>query len=253
MSEINIALIDHRTLVREGLKQLLNGGSFHVVMEGKELRQVAERLQAAEDDLDLVIFDFNAEALADERQERLEEIMRLKPGIRTITLSDQMCIDRLTWSVHAGVDGFLLKDISPSAFRRSIQLVMLGEKVFPTDLASWLAKRVPVFADLGSSRTVAAKGLSNREIEILRRLMQGQPNKVIANDLDITEATVKVHLKGILRKIGVKNRTQAAIWALNNGVTATFASAEPAEPPRISGRRAEESRHGLPAELRAGR
>jgi two-component system nitrate/nitrite response regulator NarL len=60
--------------------------------------------------------------------------------------------------------------------------------------------------------------LPGREFEILRHLASGRPNKVIANDLNITEATVKVHVKGVLRKIGAANRTQAAIWALHNGL-----------------------------------
>ena len=68
--------------------------------------------------------------------------------------------------------------------------------------------------------------LSGRELEILRHLANGEPNKVIANDLDITEATVKVHVKGILRKIGAANRTQAAIWAIHNGLNPVFSADE---------------------------
>ena len=64
----------------------------------------------------------------------------------------------------------------------------------------------------------APSSLSAREFEILRHLASGRANKVIANDLKITEATVKVHVKGILRKIGATNRTQAALWAIHNGL-----------------------------------
>nr|WP_281435966.1 response regulator transcription factor [Oricola nitratireducens] len=62
--------------------------------------------------------------------------------------------------------------------------------------------------------------LSRRELEVVRRLAGGMSNKLIARELEISEATVKVHLKSILKKLGVTNRTQAAIWALNKGVTA---------------------------------
>jgi two-component system, NarL family, nitrate/nitrite response regulator NarL len=220
IATVSIALIDHRTLVRKGLKQLLSGDSYQVVLEGEDLSHVSEWLRTGASNLDLVVFDFNVEASDEERRKRLEEIVALKPGVRTITLSDRMCMERLTWSVHAGVDGFLLKDISPSAFRCSLQLVMMGEKFFSTDPSSWLAKRAPVSAVSDSSPAVATKRLSNREVEVLRRLILGQPNKVIANDLDITEGTVKGHLKGILRKINVTNRTQAAVWALDNGMAA---------------------------------
>ena len=65
---------------------------------------------------------------------------------------------------------------------------------------------------------VGGNQLSPREMQILRHLLDGDSNKLIGKHLDITEATVKVHLKSLLRKIGVANRTQAAIWAMNNGV-----------------------------------
>ncbi len=94
---------------------------------------------------------------------------------------------------------------------------MLGEKVFPTHLAALLVN--------GVANTVPANippdnsfGLSEREMQILQCLVQGDSNKLIANRLSITEATVKVHMKSLLRKINVSNRTQAAIWALNNGL-----------------------------------
>ena len=64
--------------------------------------------------------------------------------------------------------------------------------------------------------------MSQREVQILRCLLSGDSNKMIANQLSITEATVKVHLKSLLRKINASNRTQAAIWALNNGIGGEF-------------------------------
>jgi two-component system, NarL family, nitrate/nitrite response regulator NarL len=86
--------------------------------------------------------------------------------------------------------------------------------VFPTNLAAMLFD-MNVIAPQHSVR-----GLSPREQEILRALVTGSSNKLIAIKLGITEATVKVHLKTLLRKIDVNNRTQAAIWAMNNGFTA---------------------------------
>src|SRR5690606_27993835 len=83
-----------------------------------------------------------------------------------------------------------------------------------------------------NGRGIARYGLSEREMEILRCLVNGDANKVIANRLDITEATVKVHMKSLLRKIKAANRTQAAIWALNQGVTPGLPFAQPAAPPR---------------------
>jgi two-component system nitrate/nitrite response regulator NarL len=117
------------------------------------------------------------------------------------------------------VDGYLLADISPAALCESLRLVAMGEKVFPSRMVTLLAaprwqKQEP------SVYYGTASLLSEREMEIVARLAGGMPNKVIANDLEITEATVKVHLKNILKKLGVSNRTQAAIWAINHGIAA---------------------------------
>jgi two-component system nitrate/nitrite response regulator NarL len=95
----------------------------------------------------------------------------------------------------------------------------LGEKVFPTNLAAMLLNLNNAPSPMNSLR-----GLSPREQEILQSLVTGASNKLIAIKLGITEATVKVHLKTLLRKIDVNNRTQAAIWAMNNGFTADGAA-----------------------------
>jgi two-component system nitrate/nitrite response regulator NarL len=104
--------------------------------------------------------------------------------------------------------------VSPEALIQSLQLIMLGEKVFPTNLASMLLDMNAIIPQH------SIRGLSPREQEILQSLVTGASNKMIAIRLGITEATVKVHLKTLLRKIDVKNRTQAAIWAMNNGFSA---------------------------------
>jgi two-component system, NarL family, nitrate/nitrite response regulator NarL len=96
---------------------------------------------------------------------------------------------------------------------------VIGEKVFPTNLAAMLL-------DMTASGPLnSVRGVSPREQQILQLLVTGASNKMIAIRLGITEATVKVHLKTLLRKIDVNNRTQAAIWAMNNGFTADSAPA----------------------------
>ncbi|MBD0316775.1 MAG: response regulator transcription factor [Nitrospiraceae bacterium] len=117
-------------------------------------------------------------------------------------------------AMGGGADGIQIKNVSPEALIQSLQLIMLGEKVFPTNLASMLLGMNTI------SPQHSIRGLSPREQEILQALVTGASNKTIAIRLGITEATVKVHLKTLLRKIDVNNRTQAAIWAMNNGFTA---------------------------------
>lgn len=141
--------------------------------------------------------------------ERLNEIY---PVTRVVVLDDKLCMATLSACLAASANGFLTKNISPDALLRSLQLAISGETVFPTELAGILAGdmwgRKPLRTPEGD-----ACGLSDREMETVQCLLRGESNKLIARRLSITEATIKVHMKSILRKIEARNRTQAAIWA----------------------------------------
>jgi two-component system nitrate/nitrite response regulator NarL len=137
-------------------------------------------------------------------------------------LANHFEIAEMMSSLDAGAHGYCLSTIGCDALVKSLELVMLGETVFPSalflsNLGSFSRNREAVEAPIRVTRPTPsdrqARNLSSREAEILRCLMQGAPNKVIARELDVAEATVKVHVKAILRKIQVSNRTQAAIWA----------------------------------------
>jgi two-component system nitrate/nitrite response regulator NarL len=106
--------------------------------------------------------------------------------------------------------------MAADALSRSLELVMLGQQIFPTRLmlGTMLAEAE---GDTRNAALRASSGLSPRELEILRMLVNGESNRAIARELTVTEATIKVHLRSLLRKVRVNNRTQAAVWAINNG------------------------------------
>jgi two-component system nitrate/nitrite response regulator NarL len=201
-------LIEANRLFREGLKHLLTGTRFEV---GAEFNTVELALASGETEVtpELVI---SGQPVKDETD--LRAIREAFPTARIVVLADDLSVDVLRAAMCGGADGFLIKNVSPEALIQSLQLIMLGEKVFPTNLASMLLDMNAA----GPQNSV--RGLSPREQEILQALVTGASNKMIAIRLGITEATVKVHLKTLLRKIDVNNRTQAAIWAMNNGFTA---------------------------------
>jgi two-component system nitrate/nitrite response regulator NarL len=133
-----------------------------------------------------------------------------------------------------GATGYLVSTMSCDAFVKSIELVMMGETVFPP---SFLTSALDTKTEPEPRRKAAVSGedegailvtredatapqLSPRELAILRCLISGNSNKCIARKIDIAEATVKVHVKAILRKIRVQNRTQAAIWGMNHPMLA---------------------------------
>ena len=194
-------LIEANRLFRQGLKHLLADTRFAVEAEFSTNEQAIEGAVAS----GLVIVGEAGD---------LQQLRSAYPEARIVVLASDFAVDALREAMNAGADGYLMKDVSPEALLQSLELVMMGEKVFPTNLAAMLFD-MNVIAPQHSVR-----GLSPREQEILQALVTGSSNKLIAIKLGITEATVKVHLKTLLRKIDVNNRTQAAIWAMNNGFTA---------------------------------
>ena len=220
MDPINVFLIDANKLFREGMKRLFEGTPFNVVGEAGSLREGLSALGTGTNP-DLILIDLPSGA--DEEVDAMRTLRENHPSIRIVILTNDLETRRLSAALGAGAGGYLLKDIACEALMQSLKLVMMGEKVFPTHLAALLISgRVN---GNGTEMPVSRKGLSQREVQILRCLLNGDSNKMIANHLNITEATVKVHLKSLLRKINASNRTQAAIWALNNGIGGELAGA----------------------------
>ena len=225
MSEVNTLLIGRNRLFLEGLKSLLRDSSFDV---RGEVLCVSDLEDFDDDSPELVLIE-----LRDDLSELVEDLRQLRedlPEAPVVVLTDEREPRTLAACLNAGAAAFLLKDISLEALIHSLKLAMLGQKVMPTDLAAALingAAGVQKF----NGKSIESYGLSDRELEILRCLVNGDANKVIANRLSITEATVKVHMKSLLRKIKAGNRTQAAIWALNHGFGPGLQFGKPTETP----------------------
>ena len=200
MTATRTILIEANRLFRQGLKHLLADTRFAVEGEFSTTEQAVGGAVVS----GLVIIG-EAGNLQQLRDAYLEA--------RIVVLASDFAVDALRDAMNAGADGYLMKDVSPEALIQSLELVMMGEKVFPTNLASMLLS-----LDSTPPALKSIRGLSPREQEILQSLVTGASNKLIAIKLGITEATVKVHLKTLLRKIDVNNRTQAAIWAMNHGL-----------------------------------
>lgn len=216
---ISMVLIDESRLFREGLRRIFEGSPFCIDYEAASFDEVEKRaaeLESLSPELLVVDSRHCGQTLLDQ----LYQLRQMLPQPRLVMLTDQMKLNRLAIALSAGADGYLLKDLSGDALLQSLQLVLLGEKVFPTDLANLLVNnRIISAGDIAPHGHISGNlELSPREEQILHCLANGYPNKVIANALDITESTVKGHLKALLKKINVQNRTQAAVWALNHGV-----------------------------------
>ncbi len=218
MDSTPILHIDRNQLFREGLRRILDGSPFYVMFEASSFADGVE--QIAVQSPGIVIIDTNG--YGEVLPELMENVRVSAIPPRVVMLTDTIAIPRLVGALTAGIDGYLLKDMSTDALKQSLSLVLMGEKVFPTDLAHLLINNRFTAQTNGASDS--GRILSARETEILACLVNGHSNKAIANRLQITEGTVKMHLKGVLKKINAQNRTQAAIWALQNGIAADITS-----------------------------
>jgi two-component system, NarL family, nitrate/nitrite response regulator NarL len=217
-SEVPTALICDAPLLRTGLQRILSGTPFALVVDGSatDQRLGSEVGQEAK----LIILAVS------QPSSRTPEIVRQAkerhPAARIVLLASNFDLDSVTQARAAGVDGFCLSDSSRDVLVTTLEMVMLGESMLPgTVVRSILDSMTPSpgpepaskAPDKPKASDPGARSLSSREAEILSSLMEGTPNKLIARKLHVTEATVKVHVKAILRKIGAANRTQAAMWA----------------------------------------
>ncbi|HEU4960654.1 MAG TPA: response regulator transcription factor [Sphingomonas sp.] len=228
---VNVALLGRNSIVREGLRRILTEENFHVVQSVDQ----ADNLDGARIDEPppvLIVVDSGAD------QDDLDNVRMLQrrfPEARLVLLSDSFDFDAMVRAFRIGIHGYIVKEISCKQLVGSLQLVAMGEKVMPSKLADALPAHATFFEAPDTRKTLDGAALSDRELEILRCLIMGCPNKIISRRLEISEATVKVHVKAILRKLRVQNRTQAAIWGVNRGVEgfaydapAAAAAAQPA-------------------------
>jgi len=231
MSHVSLLLIDRSKLFREGMKRVLAETRFHVCGEAANSLEAHQLLNAGlTPDIVLIDLSLSTSETPIDWSHEIRELLGEQKGRKLVVLTSEMSPRRLVDALAAGADGFLLKDMSPDALSQSLQLVMLGEKVFPAQVIKLsLSDGISVDHDQSANGSPPIRGLSDREVIILRCLLHGLSNKHIAKRLEITEGTAKVHLKSILKKINVRNRTQAAIWALKAGLNqASSAHATPA-------------------------
>jgi two-component system, NarL family, nitrate/nitrite response regulator NarL len=217
------------SMLREGLRHILSSTRYKVHPDDLTSR-FASGLSSYGSPC---LFVIDSNLYPGEIKDIVEDVKKQHPDGHVVILADGFDFDELKSVLQAGADGYCLATTGCDALVKYLDLVMLGEIVFPSSAllsAMTMSGEVrEIRTDIspitipgpqpersGESKESVIRTLSIREAEILQCLMQGAPNKVIARKLDVAEATVKVHIKAILRKIRVANRTQAAMWAVNH-------------------------------------
>jgi two-component system nitrate/nitrite response regulator NarL len=211
---LRVLLIDDHALVRKGLEQLLESRGIEVVAAvgtGSEGIACARELAPDIVLLDIKMPDMNG----------LETLLQLRAqGLEVPVLMLTMSRDEadLQAALRGGAQGYLLKDMDPEDLVPALQDAMKGNNVVAKELIGSLTRIVQGQPKKDLRPGTLLSDLTPREQEILRHLAEGQSNKGIARALDITDGTVKLHVKSILRKLGVRSRVEAAVIAVEHGL-----------------------------------
>jgi DNA-binding NarL/FixJ family response regulator len=200
---IRVVIADDHAVVRQGLRTFLDlQDDIEVVAEAGD---GAEALAAAEEHApDVVLIDLvmpNVDGI-----EAIRGLRERVPAARAIVLSSFIDDEKLLPAVRAGAAGYLLKDVEPQQLVEAIRTVHAGGALLHPKVASRLLEEM------------ASDPLTPREREVLALIGRGMANKVIARELSLSEKTVKAHVSSILAKLGVSDRTQAALYAVRAGL-----------------------------------
>lgn len=210
MSVSSVVIIDDHPLFRKGMRQLLElEPSLEVIAEASNGEEGVQLVLQHEPDL--VLLDLNMKGMGGLRT--LEAIKRHRPETRVVILTVSDTSDDLIGTIRSGANGYLLKDMEPEEMLVCVKDAVLGKTVISAELTGQLANALH---HESTTKNRSVKELTDREMQILRAVADGKSNKLIARDLDITEGTVKVHVKNLLHKLNFHSRVEAAIWVVAN-------------------------------------
>lgn len=209
---INVLLVDDHSMVREGIKQLLElDGDIKVIGEAGNGMMCLEMLETLIPDV--ILLDINMPQM--DGLQVLAKLKERKLNQKVLILTIHNEVEYLMQAVEIGVAGYLLKDSESSVLKEAIFAVYNGESFIDATMTP-LLKEQKYLKNLHKEARSKEKLLSTREIEVLCALAEGLYNKEIASKLQISEKTVKNHVSNIFKKIGVSDRTQAAVYAIRH-------------------------------------
>ncbi len=221
MINLRVLLIDDHTLFRVGLEALLESRGIEVVASvgsGQECLRLVEELNP-----DIILLDMRMPGIDGLGVLKLLRQNKLSLSIVMLTTSTEE--SDLLESLREGAQGYLLKDMEPDELVLALRDIVSGKTVVAPDLAPILARAVQgSVSEKKEPVSTPFSDLTPRETEILGLLAEGQSNKAIARNLGISDGTVKLHVKAILRKLQVHSRVEAAVMAVEYGMSKNSAT-----------------------------
>lgn len=216
MSKIKVAIADDHLLVRQGLSQLINLESdIEVIKLLANGQEMVDFLEYSKEIPDIAILDINMPVL--DGISTIKTFAQKGINVKVIFVTFHTEKEYIIETMKLGAKGYILKDADSDVLANAIREVYNGNIYIQPNIGNEFVTDGE-FNDEVISRIENPDGLTNREIEVLRLIAQGMINKEIGNKLFISEKTVKNHVSNIFRKIDVADRTQAAIYAINNKI-----------------------------------
>lgn len=211
-ASIRVLIVDDHAIVRKGIRALLSeAGGFEVVGEADTGQTALLRAQEAAPDV--ILMDLLMPGM--DGIEATRQITSRQPQTRVLVLTSFAADNKVFPAIKAGAVGYLLKDSSPDELVRAIRQVHRGEPSLHPTIARKLLQEIARPAELQP----APEALTDREMTVLRLIAQGLSNQEIADRLAVSEATVRAHVSRILGKLHLASRTQAALYAVREGLT----------------------------------
>lgn len=210
MAVIKMILIDKHTLMRQGLKELFElDDNFEIVADASNSAEAFEVISDYESDIILLdIFSLYEDGL----KVLYELNQRKRRGVKIMVIAGSNDIINFMKAIEIGVDGYILKECSLLELKSAVHNIINGEIYIQPDLLSYMDVKKMTW----KSDNEKIESLTRRELEVLKNLTVGMYNKEIALKLGISERTVKNHVSNIFKKVGVADRTQAAVFAIRS-------------------------------------
>lgn len=204
-----LMIVDDHPLLRKGLRQLIElEDDLELVAEASNGMDALALLETSEPDL--IVLDLNMQGM--DGIETLKAMREKGVASRIVMLTVSDHDEDVVSAITNGADGFLLKDMEPEEIIAKIKQAALGKMVISDRLAEVLASALRRPEKKVNN---ALESLTGRELEILKLIAKGLSNKLIARELDISDGTVKVHVKHLLKKMNLRSRVEAAVWVVN--------------------------------------
>lgn len=203
---MRVLIADDHDLLRDTLVMFLEGQGAMETASAGTLQEAVDKIKS-DDPFDLVLLDYNMPGM--NGLEGLRAVLAMDETDRVALISGEATKQIAEDALQAGAAGFVPKSLPAKSLVNAVKFMAMGEQYAPLDFMTAVEE---------APQNALADKLTKRELQVLEGLTQGKSNKEIARDLEITEPTIKLHVKTLYRKVGAANRTQAALIAREAGL-----------------------------------